>query len=598
MKMSASFDSDAWDNISQSSFDISAAIALAQHLRNDLLPHTNDRLWRLKRYTNCFTATHAISWALKNINNDELIAINRLNQLVEYGLLIHVVDPTKKIRMGDNRTLYFRIVDDEQMPKMAETNNRVLSAPRHLMAGNFRSVSNISGGINHQQQIVDIDALQQQIHNLDHILQQTVTESNETHGKLEVMHQEVKCLISQQICTFILLFLLYAMVIVYIIPMEKMSWVTTLAIIATMIISTRNGYRCVSLWSDIDSRNILPVESIDMTTVEESSIRTRSDSFSVEGTYVNRTNSKSFGQATTKLSLSSALFNSIRSVTGSREKKRISERPMTVMREAYTLPDVNTWEHKPLFICANTPVVPNLAPDYGSGSLPIGVPFKFSSDLFEGTCLFRIKGSKSDDIEGDKYFDGRKRLYQSVIQGRFKEEVLISDVMTGHEFARPLNNLPHPFILKAATNFIGKIALGSNIVVHTDQPFMEATLLGTSQVVRGDEPGNEPNICNRDIEEDCSVFGGAFAKDNNIVSIARRKRIFSNPAKWQGYKFDIDTVYTFEFFQNLFDVSSYSLDLGFAKLGASRILNGQPIQWLAKMRDGRYLWVSHDLFDY
>ena len=127
---------------------------------------------------------------------------------------------------------------------------------------------------------------------------------------------------------------------------------------------------------------------------------------------------------------------------------------------------------------------------------------------------------------------------------------------------------------------------------------MEATLLGTSQVVRGDEPGNEPNICNRDIEEDCSIFGGAFAKDNNVVSIARRKRIFSNPAKWQGYKFDTDTVFTFEFYQNLFHVSSYALDLGFAKLGASRILNGQPIQWLAKMRDGRYLWVSHDLFDY
>ena len=111
------------------------------------------------------------------------------------------------------------------------------------------------------------------------------------------------------------------------------------------------------------------------------------------------------------------------------------------------------------------------------------------------------------------YFSGRKRIYQSVVQGRFKEELSVCDIMTGHEFAKPLKNLPHPFILKTATNFIGKIALGSNIAVHTAQPFMEATLLGTSQVVRGDEPGNEPDISCRDIEEDCSIFGGAFTKE-------------------------------------------------------------------------------------
>lgn len=200
--------------------------------------------------------------------------------------------------------------------------------------------------------------------------------------------------------------------------------------------------------------------------------------------------------------------------------------------------------------------------------------------------------------------------------GRFKEEVLASDVLTGHEFSRPLKNLPHPFVLKTATNFIGKvresayrsvagrsssarvsprklppkIAQGSNIVVHTDQPHMDAILMSTSQVVRGDEPGNEPAITCRDIHEDCAVLGGAFAKGN--VSSSRRKRMFSNPSRCRGLTFDTETVWTFEFYQNLFDATSYSLDLGFAKIGCSRVLDGQPIQWLGKMRDGRYLWVS------
>ena len=112
--------------------------------------------------------------------------------------------------------------------------------------------------------------------------------------------------------------------------------------------------------------------------------------------------------------------------------------------------------------------------------------------------------------------------------------------------------------------------------------------MGTSQTVRGDEPGNEPNITCHDIHEDCSVLGGALAKGD--VPASRRKKLFANPDKCRSYMFDTETVYTFEFYQNLFDAQSYALDLGFVKLGCSRILNGQPIQWLGKMRDGRYLW--------
>lgn len=104
-----------------------------------------------------------------------------------------------------------------------------------------------------------------------------------------------------------------------------------------------------------------------------------------------------------------------------------------------------------------------------------------------------------------------------------------------------------------------------------------------------DEPGNEPNIMTRDIQEDCSIFGGVFTKE---VSTSRRKRILSNPEKAKQYTFDTETIYTFEFYQNLFDANSYALDLGFTKIGCSKVLDGQPIQWLGKHRDGRYLWVS------
>ena len=143
-------------------------------------------------------------------------------------------------------------------------------------------------------------------------------------------------------------------------------------------------------------------------------------------------------------------------------------------------------------------------------------------------------------------------------------------------------------MLKTATNFIGKVSPGAKIEAHTDQPFVETILGGSSQVIRGDMPGQEPNITSRDLIEDCSVLGGVFTNGN--VTASKRKKVLSNPKTNQSYSFDTESVYTFEFYQNLFDATTYSLDLGFTKLGCSHILNGQPIQWLGKLRDGRYLW--------
>lgn len=260
------------------------------------------------------------------------------------------------------------------------------------------------------------------------------------------------------------------------------------------------------------------------------------------------------------------------------------------MRGAYSLPDVKTWQHRPLMVCVNSSASSSLVvPDHGLEACPLGEPFDFSSEMFEGQCLIRLKDSNSDNPEGDEeYFSGRKRIFQSVIQGRFKEEVSVSDVMTGHEFARPLKNLPHSLIVKAASSLAGKIAPGVKICVHDKQPFLEATLGGTSKTLRADKPGSEQDITSREIQEDCTLFGGEFADGG--VSISRRRKVFGNPAKCEEYTYNTETVYTFEFYENIFHAQTYSMDLGFTKIECSNVLDGQPVQRLSKMRDGRYLW--------
>lgn len=72
--------------------------------------------------------------------------------------------------------------------------------------------------------------------------------------------------------------------------------------------------------------------------------------------------------------------------------------------------------------------------------------------------------------------------------------------------------------------------------------------LNINYVFNPDEPGNEPNILSREIDEDCTIFGGAFTKE---VSVSRRKKILSNPEKAKQYTFDTETIYTFDFYQNL-----------------------------------------------
>jgi hypothetical protein len=162
--------------------------------------------------------------------------------------------------------------------------------------------------------------------------------------------------------------------------------------------------------------------------------------------------------------------------------------------------------------------------------------------------------------------------------------------LTGHEFVKPLKNLPHPWILKTATNLIGKLAPGSHICVTGNNPKMLAPLAGTSQVVRADKPGYEPSIVSEDgVEENCRLLGGIFARDKDVSSSARKSH-FANPKRGAKYMFDTETVYTFDFYQNLLNVNTYSLDLGIANINLSPILNGQPIQSLCKTTEGRYLW--------
>jgi hypothetical protein len=475
LSQKSSFDSFEDVNDLPSMLTHNEAMNLAQDMYLSLQPHIKDRTYRFKSYKSCFKHSHALSWAVENIDKDKRIAVKRLNELIRWGFVSHVVDPTKRFRVKEPRILYYRINQNA-----LHEQQRCENGERRITNGTVKNDKQLPSAKGSKPKLSSSrsEAVQTKLDGLDHVLEQTVRDLNAANGRLELMHHKVCTLLSHQMSLFGVLSLLSIYSISQLTPGHIFNNNGSNQVFATFLLIAlgKCGMTLVNSWSMLDSTLITPIEVIDGESISDNKVPTE-----VVRTYRGR---PSFAR------LVSERFEAVVKTKSSKGLTTAKETSIVLARGSYSLPDVECWPHRPLLICVNTPVSLSLkVPHYGLGPCPLGKPFKFSSDLFEGTCLIRIKDSNSDDIKCDsEYFAGRKRIFQSVVQGRFKEDgLLVSDVLTGHEFARPLKNLPHPWILKTASNFIGRVALGSKVVMHTDQPLVEAILAGTSQAVRGGE---------------------------------------------------------------------------------------------------------------
>ena len=447
------------------------AVNLSRQMCQGMKPYIKNRKWRFKSYDSCFKDSHAVSWATDNIDADERIAVHRLNELISRGYISHVVDPTKSFRVRETRTLYFRINPN---PIYGQRQREIDKKDANAIPLNGEQPMCKSSNA-----LSQIEAMQTKINGLDHVLEETVKELNAVNGRLELMHQKFCTLVSQQLALFgvVVVLAIYIMSQVDYELTISNKWLSHTHIFCALVacILGRCGISFVNSWSVLESL-IASAEVIDDESTSDEPAQIK----------VNKT----YRKMPSLTQIVSEKFGVVVRAKSSKSLSTVKETVTVSSRESSSLPDVESWPHRPLLICANTSASTDLnVPQYDIGACPLGKPFKFSSNLFEGKCLIRIKDSASDDVQGDsEYFSGRKRIFQSVVQGRFKEDGLrVSDVLTGHEFARPLKNLPHPWILKTASNFIGRVAPGSLVVVHTDQPKVEAILAGTSQAVRGGE---------------------------------------------------------------------------------------------------------------
>ncbi|KAL7526548.1 hypothetical protein ACHAXR_001535 [Thalassiosira sp. AJA248-18] len=216
------------------------------------------------------------------------------------------------------------------------------------------------------------------------------------------------------------------------------------------------------------------------------------------------------------------------------------------------LPHPSKWPHRPIYLVADDRVKVN---GFEAGQpLPLGKHVDFETDLFKGRFFLRLRHVKPHDEDSDKsaaYFDGKKRFYQLVIQGKFKDgNLTFSDVVVGDVYERQLKGVPHGKLGRLMKRFVESISPGIIFDIFDDKQPKVLAPLGGCQTVSVDLPGQEPSNFDN-LSENTTLLFGRFA------SKEERKNILSRPRTAAQYKVDTEHIYTFESYDHTMDFGTF-----------------------------------------
>ena len=287
--------------------------------------------------------------------------------------------------------------------------------------------------------------------------------------------------------------------------------------------------------------------------------------------------------------------------------EQMSVRTTTAYIDTVDLPPVKDWQNRPIFVydyCSKS-----------SKSCPIGTPFDFESDFFIGQALIRIRDLPNSADQD--FFNGRKRKSYVVIQGRFKHRLNYSDVVIGSEFAQPLRYAPPKSLNKVIRQVLQRMSPGVICELHGDNPIVLTSLCESCQTINV----HDLNKSDKKIDENstaevlpdiASYEGileyGMLPKIHKYSNSSKaRKRYFANPLNRDSEYFDTESIYTFEFFDDLISYTDYRLHLmPLVSFDMVSVLDCQPFQFMVKAvqsdhsnKKTGYVWrfdVVHERF--
>jgi hypothetical protein len=165
----------------------------------------------------------------------------------------------------------------------------------------------------------------------------------------------------------------------------------------------------------------------------------------------------------------------------------------------------------------------------------------FTSDLFTGKAMIRVR-----DVGGDggssggstAYFDGKKRLLQTCIQGRFSRRVRFDELVGGQVFARPFVNVP--WYVRGFLSAIKLVVPSLKANVLGDKPCLTSPLIALCNELAAHRPGDEPDVTAPVLIEDTRLLGGVFSAET--VTAAKRKKMFGKQKNLEAFYFEPDIV--------------------------------------------------------
>lgn len=235
-----------------------------------------------------------------------------------------------------------------------------------------------------------------------------------------------------------------------------------------------------------------------------------------------------------------------------------------------------------------------------------GSAVEFEGPYFEGRMVSRIrdlptKEQSNNLMSNREYFQNRSRQYQWTVQGRFKKRMRFDKVVTGQEFGRPFRNAPSSRVVKRGLDLLKhKLPETFECDLFSDEPRFEHPLLAGCQHFRVDRPEDLEGLGDGDMHG----FGddGNLIEDTSLLNddsvpadgVNRRKH-FSKNANLERHYFEVDLVYTFDFYANFFSPARHRLELTpFFSVDLVPYFNGYPLfMSMAKEKDSReYLWAT------
>ena len=135
------------------------------------------------------------------------------------------------------------------------------------------------------------------------------------------------------------------------------------------------------------------------------------------------------------------------------------------------IPTPDRWpQSSPVYVVAShrAPDVKYELPCLESDAMPPfpldGTVVPFDGPLFNGKMISRIKNAPSMKLSpGDNtlskcpsknYFKGKSRMFQWIVQGKFKRRLRFDKVVTGQEFDRPFRNAPSATIVRKGIDLL------------------------------------------------------------------------------------------------------------------------------------------------